>query len=112
MTGNEIWFRSSDGTEKCCNEGSVAFGLMEKDGSFTKIDGPGGDEVLRDPAAGRMLGAGDSNDKPAPIDLSALTVKQLYERAALMDVPVTERMKKADLIAAIEARLAETSDED
>lgn len=93
MAEKEIWFRRGDGTEMCCTEGSVAFGLMSKDGSFTLIDGPGGAAAPEEPAA-------------AADDLSQLTVKQLYERAAMSDVPVTEKMKKAELIAAIEAKAA------
>jgi hypothetical protein len=107
MSGKEVWFRSSDGTEKCCNEGSVAFGIMSKDGSFTPISGPGGEELT-----GRTSLAPDTNAEKKPVDLNELTVKQLQERAALLDVPATPKMKKADLIAAIEAKLAETKDEE
>lgn len=98
MAGKEIWFRRGDGTEMCCTEGSVAFGLMDKDGSFTLIDGPAGAAV-----------APDANAEQEPEDLLKLTVKQLYERAALSDVPVTEKMKKAELIAAIQESQAKTA---
>jgi hypothetical protein len=47
MAGKEAWFKSSDGSEISCNEGSVAYGLMTNDGSFTRIDGPGGEKIAK-----------------------------------------------------------------
>lgn len=89
----EVWFRRSDGLELVSEDGSESHRQMVADGSFVEIEGPGGADVPADPAA-------------AADDLSKLTVKQLYERAAMSDVPVTEKMKKAELIAAIEAKAA------
>jgi hypothetical protein len=101
MAGKEVWFRGSDGFERCCEEGSVAFDLMTKDGSFTPIDGPGGSESKAAP---------DENAESKPIDLSKMTKKQLLEHAALLDVPVTDKMKNADIIAAIEAKAEDGSE--
>ena len=89
----EVWFRRSDGLELVAEDGSESHRQMVADGSFVEIAGPGGADVPAEPAA-------------AVDDLSTLTVKQLYERAALSDVPVTEKMEKAELIAAIEAKAA------
>lgn len=44
----EAWFKTSDGREVVCNEGSVAFDLMSKDGSFSRIGGSG---VVPEPSA-------------------------------------------------------------
>lgn len=91
MSGKEIWFRDGNGVERSCDEGSVAHELMSKDGTFMRIDGPGGDAA----AAAAAEGAGTN--------LSKLSKKQLFELAAQNDVPVDEKMTKAELIAAIEA---------
>lgn len=44
--GQEVWFRKSDGHEVSCNEGTVAFDLMEKDGSFERLDAQGGEPFV------------------------------------------------------------------
>lgn len=90
----EVWFRDSGGRDLSCNEGSVAFDLMTKDGSFVRIDGPGAEAPA--PAA-----------EPEGEDLSKLTKKKLYELAVERDVPVTAKMSKAEIIAAIEAASGE-----
>lgn len=88
----EVWFRRGDGVEFASSEGTVAFDMMSKDGAFVRIDGPGAK-----PATAPVKQEGE--------DLSKLTVKQLQERAALLDVPLTKEMKKAEIIAAIQEKV-------
>lgn len=89
----EIVFRRGDGVEFTVEEGSAAFELMSTDGSFRRLDEEG------EPAA------------QDPEDLSKLTVKQLQEKAALLDVPITKEMKKAEIIAAIEEKVKVPAEE-
>lgn len=51
--GSEIWYLTGDGRKVCCSEGSVAHGLMEKDGTFTliEIDGEPQPASVKDAAA-------------------------------------------------------------
>lgn len=100
MAKEIIWFRSTDGKNLSCTEGSVAFDLMSKDGSFTRIPSPGEDPVEKE-------GADDDNK----LDLTKLSRQQLFEHAALNDVPVTARMKNVEIIAAIEAKATTPSAE-
>lgn len=98
MAGKEVWFRASDGREISCNEGSVAFGLMEKDGAFTRI-GDDGEAIA--PAA------------DAKLDLSTLKRAELLEYAAGKGIEVNPKLKNADIVAVIEAaeKEAETEEE-
>jgi len=47
-----------------------------------------------------------------PVDRSTMTIKVLKEEAKTLGVDVTNLKKKADIIAAIEAKLSETADSD
>lgn len=89
----EIVFKRGDGTEFTVEEGSAAFELMSADGSFRRLDEEG------EPV-------GDQKE-----DLTKLTVKQLQEKAALLDVPITKEMKKAEIIAAIEEKVKVPTEE-
>lgn len=102
MAGKEVWFRSSSGHEIACNEGSVAYGLMDRDGSFTRIPGPGEERFEPDPHA-----------VPAPPDFAAMKRAQLLEYAAGKGIEVNPKLKNADIIAVIEAAeaAAETTEE-
>jgi len=42
----EVWFRTGEGNEVACDEGSVAHSLMEKDGAFTRLTGQGGEPFV------------------------------------------------------------------
>lgn len=97
MAKKEIWFRGPDGREHVCNEGSVAHGLMAKDHSFLRIPGPG--ETPSEP------------DETKEESLEKLNVKQLREKATLLDVPVTAEMKKAEIVEAINEKLGNGQDE-
>ena len=44
----EIWFRSSEGVELCCEPDSVAAKLMSRDPKFVRIAEPSGDELDKD----------------------------------------------------------------
>lgn len=96
MAGKEVWFRASDGREISCNEGSVAFGLMSKDGAFTRI-GDDGEAIA--PAT------------DAELDLSKLKRAELLEYAAGKGIEVNPKLKNADIIAVIEAAQAATAAE-
>lgn len=85
MPEKEAWFKNSEGVEFSCNEGSVAFDLMAKDGSFTRIDGSGGGDIEPQPEpeiqtegvtyseedAIAQNGGVDANDKSGESDTSS-----------------------------------------
>lgn len=87
-----VEFLRSDGIGFSAEEGSPAFELMAKDGAFTRLD----------PADGEPVAAAAESDST---DLLSLTKKQLYEEATLRNVPVTDKMTKPEIIAAIEAHV-------
>lgn len=82
-----VEFLRSDGIGFSAEEGSPAFELMEKDGSFTR--------VVPVPSV--------EPDLNAKQDLSSRTKKELFNLAVERDVPVTDKMTKAEIIEAIEA---------
>lgn len=81
-------FKRGDGAEFIVDEGSVAFDLMTKDGGFT---------LVREDAEPEPAGDG-------PVDLSKLSKKQLFEEAAIRDIPVTDKMTKDQIIEAINGK--------
>lgn len=92
MSGKEVWFRTGDGRELVCNEGSAEFGLMSKDGSFTRIDGPGAAETASFP------------DGP---DLSKMKKAELLEYAAERGIEVSPKATAAAIIEVIKAAESE-----
>ena len=96
----ELWFKRSDGIEISCVEESATHEQMLKDGAFIEITGPGGTAVKT------------GEQEPDEFDLTQLTKKQLFEHAALNDVPVTDKMTKAQIIEAIEEKAAEKTEAD
>lgn len=96
----EIWFRGSEGNDISCNEGSVAFKLMTSDGSFTRIDGPGGVEVF-------VTSAQEPETKAEPVVvLSKLNRTELIAEAAKRGIvidPDDKAQTKRVIIALIEA---------
>lgn len=95
----EIWFRDSGGEEKCCNEGSVAHNLMSNDGSFVRIDGPGGKEQ-KAPAS--------ENSKQ---DLSTMKKAELLAYAESKGIEVNPKATVKAILAVIEESNNEAADE-
>ena len=93
----EIWFRGSEGNDISCNEGSVAYKLMASDGSFTRIDGPGGKEISAAPAAVAAV-----PEAPKP------TRAEIVAQAKELGLEFKGNAKNADIQALIDAKLAET----
>ncbi len=97
MSKKEIWFRNGEGNEFSCNEGTVAYKLMASDGSFTRIDGPGGKEVSTAPAAVAAV-----LEAPKP------TRAEIVAQAKELGLEFKGNAKSADIQALIDAKLAET----
>lgn len=99
-------FISGDGVEHTVEVGTPAFAHMVKEG-FQRLDAPA--------KKTRMLGAGESADETPEVDLSTLKRDELIEKAAELGIEIDAADKtqtKKVIIAAIEAKLAETADED
>lgn len=90
-----VKFISGEGLEEEVEETSMAAEIMRNAG-FRQI----GNDGVPDAAAGEESG-----------DLSKLTKKQLFDLAVTRDVAVTDKMSKAEIIAAIEAGPATGTDD-
>lgn len=116
MSKKEIWFRNGEGNEFSCNEGTVAFKLMSEDGTFTEIDGPGGEVVttvytLED----SLAQLGDAAQSDPVVVLSKLNRDALIAKAAELGITIDAADKsktKAIIIAEIEAAQEEAAETD
>lgn len=92
-------FKRTDGIEFECEVGSPSYDLMQKEGAFVLIDGGGAAQI--------------ETAEPVPVDRSKMTKAELVAEAESLEIDtVPDKATKKEIIALIEAKLAEGDEEE